>query len=134
MFPHLCFQAYGQHYSVWHSKEKYHFGELLLILLKYTIVKCSIYYSVLTFCSLSWVSRISAVWPTVPILSSLVSILVSQASTSCLFDSYLWESSNMASNWAFLCRTLELVSSQCSLSLVTKDERQTELLNNDNNY
>lgn len=74
---------------------------------------------IVTFCSLSWASRTSAVWPTARILSSRVSIRPSQTSTSVLFASYRWLSPNIASSCVFLCMTFEFVSSQCSLSLVT---------------
>lgn len=82
-----------------------------------------------TFCSLSCASRTSAVCPTVPILSSLVSILVSHASTSWRFASYLCESPSIASSWVFLCITFEFVSSQCSRSFVTETGKKEEISN-----
>ena len=75
---------------------------------------------VYTFCSRSWASRTSAVWPTARIFSSRVSIRANQTSTSFLFASYRWLSPSIASNSVFLCIIFEFISSQCSLSFVTE--------------
>lgn len=79
-----------------------------------------IYTYIRTFCSRSWASRTSAVWPTARIFSSRVSIRANQTSTSFLFASYRWLSPSIASNSVFLCIIFEFISSQCSLSFVTE--------------
>lgn len=79
-----------------------------------------IYIYICTFCSRSWASRTSAVWPTARIFSSRVSIRANQTSTSFLFASYRWLSPSIASNSVFLCIIFEFISSQCSLSFVTE--------------